>query len=161
LDARGAPIYAAPHRPITVRDITRHTAGLYGVADDTRILADLYRAADPSSNSNTLAEEARKLAALPLLYQPGTRWLYSQSVDLQALLVERLSGMPFDRYLEERIFRPLGMQHTRYVLRPEDRAHMAALYEWQEDGTMLRVPDAKALEFNARDWPLKPGSFGL
>ena len=161
LDANGAAIYEPAHRSITIRDITRHTAGFYGVADDTAAIASLYRAADPSDKSNTLAEEARKLAALPLLFQPGTRWLYGPSVDVQALLVERLSGMPFDRYLQQRIFQPLGMTHTGYVLRPQDRGRMAAAYEWHEDGSFSREPDDQAFEFNSRDWPLKPGSFGL
>jgi CubicO group peptidase (beta-lactamase class C family) len=161
LDAQGSPLYAAQRRPITVRDITRHTAGFYGEADGTAAIAALYRAADPVNEHNTLAEETRRLAALPLLYQPGTRWLYGPSVDLQARLVERLSGMPFDRYLGERIFAPLGMTHTRYVLRPGDRERLAAVYDRHEDGTLTREPDARALDFNLHDWPLKPGSFGL
>jgi CubicO group peptidase (beta-lactamase class C family) len=96
-----------------------------------------------------------------LLFQPGTRWLYGPAVDVQAMLVERLSGMPFDKYLEQKIFKPLGMKNTRYVIRPQDRARVAAVYVWHEDGSMTREPDETALEFNSRDWPLKPGSFGL
>jgi CubicO group peptidase (beta-lactamase class C family) len=53
------------------------------------------------------------------------------------------------------------MKNTGYVLRPKDRARMAAMYDWHEDGSLSRVPDAASLEFNGRDWPLKPGSFGL
>ncbi len=159
-DANGKAVHEPLRRPVTIRDLMRHTAGFYGEADHSA-LGDIYRAADPTNINNTLAAEARVLGSLPLLFQPGSRWLYGPSVDVQALLVERLSGMPFDRYLRQKIFEPLGMKNTRYTLRPQDRARIAALYEWHEDGSMSRVPDDKALEFNGRDWPLKPGSWGL
>jgi CubicO group peptidase (beta-lactamase class C family) len=160
IDPHGEVIYEPVRRPVTLRDITRHTAGFYSGTDHTP-LAEMVRAADPGSHTNTLADEAKKLGSLPLLFQPGTRWLYGPSVDVQAFLVERLSGMPFDQFLEQRIFKPLKMTHTGYVLHPEDRGRMAAMYDWHEDGTLSRVPDETALEFNSRDWPMKPGSYGL
>ncbi len=160
IDTHGDVIYEAPRRAVTIRDITRHTAGFYGGTDHS-VVGEIYRAADPGSANNTLEAEAKKLGSLPLLFQPGSRWLYGPSVDVQAFLVERLSGMPFDQYLERTIFKPLGMVNTRYVLRPQDRVNLAAMYEWHEDGTLTRVPDDAAFEFNSRNWPLKPGSFGL
>jgi CubicO group peptidase (beta-lactamase class C family) len=160
LDPHGEVVYQPVKRPVTVRDITRHTVGFYG-GNDHLPVGEIYRAADPTNITNTLAEESRKLGSLPLLFQPGTRWLYGPSVDVQAMLVERLSGMPFDKYLQQKIFKPLGMKNTRYVIRPQDRARVAAVYDWHEDGSMTREPDEAALEFNSRDWPLKPGSFGL
>ncbi len=160
IDPHGEVIYEALRRPLTIRDLTRHTAGFYAGIDHTPV-AEIYRAANPTDKTNTLAQEAKKLGSLPLLFQPGTRWLYGPSVDVQAYLVERLSGMPFDKYLESRIFKPLAMKNTRYVLRPQDHARIAAVYEWREDGSLTRDPDDLALEFNGRDWPLKPGSFGL
>jgi CubicO group peptidase (beta-lactamase class C family) len=160
IDAHGEVVYELPRRPVTIRDITRHTAGLYGGTDHVPV-GEIYRAADPTNPANTLAEEAKKLGSVPLLYQPGTRWLYGPSVDVQALLVERLSGMPFDQYLQQRIFTPLGMTSTRYVLQPEDWARLAAMYDWHEGGSLTREPDATAFEFNSRDWPAKPGSYGL
>jgi len=160
MNTRGEVVYEPVSRPVTIRDITRHTVGFYSGSDHTPV-AEIYRAGDPTNWRNTLTEEARKLGSLPLLFHPGTRWLYGPSVDVQALLVERLSGMPSDKYLEQKIFKPLGMKSTRYVLRPQDRARVAAMYDWHEDGSLTREPDEKALEFNGRDWPLKPGSFGL
>jgi CubicO group peptidase (beta-lactamase class C family) len=160
MDTHGEVLYEALRRPVTIRDITRHTAGFYAGTDNMAV-AEIYRAADPTDKSNTLAEEAKKLGSVPLLYQPGTRWLYSAAVDVQAFLVERLSGMPFDKYLEKNLFKPLGMRDTRYVLKAQDRARIAALYEWHQDGSLSRAPDAAAFEFNSRDWPLKPGSSGL
>ncbi len=161
-DAGGETRLAALRRPVTIRDITRHTAGFYSENDPTPTpLSDMFRAADPGTKTNTLAQEVKKLAALPLLFQPGSRWLYGPSADVQALLVERLSGIPFDRYLAQKIFKPLGMKDTRYVVRARDRARLAAMYDWHEDGSLSREPDAAAFEFNSRNWPLKPGSFGL
>jgi CubicO group peptidase (beta-lactamase class C family) len=160
MDARGAAVYEAPRRPVTIRDLTRHTAGFWGDADHSSLEA-IYRAAAPTNINHTLAAEAKALGAVPLLFQPGTRWLYGPSVDVQALLVERLSGMPFEQYLQRKIFEPLAMKNTRYTLRAQDRARIAAVYDWHEDGSLSRTPDAEALEFNSRDWPLKPGSWGL
>jgi CubicO group peptidase (beta-lactamase class C family) len=160
IDTHGEVVYEALRRPVTIRDITRHTAGFYNGMDHTPV-AEIYRAADPGDKANTLAQEVSKLASVPLLFQPGSRWLYGPSVDVQAYLVERLSGMPFDKYLEQAVFKPLGMKNTRYVLRPQDRARIAAMYDWHEDGSLTRVPDEQALEFNSRDWPMKPGSYGL
>ncbi|MGC1521386.1 MAG: serine hydrolase domain-containing protein [Steroidobacteraceae bacterium] len=160
MDTHGEVVYEPPRRAVTIRDLTRHTAGFYAGTDHTPV-GEIYRAADPTDKHHTLASEAKALGSLPLLFQPGTRWLYGPSVEVQAFLVERLSGMPLDRYLQQRIFKPLGMKDTRYVLRPRDRARIAAVYDRHPDGSLTRIPDDIALEFNGRDWPLKPGSYGL
>ncbi|AKC86925.1 beta-lactamase [Pseudoxanthomonas suwonensis] len=160
-DVKGRPILAAPPRPITVRDLMRHTAGFAGGGSEPGQFGDLYRKADLERIDITLAEASRRLASVPLLYPPGTRWLYSSAVDVQARLVEVLSGQPFDRYLQEHVFDPLRMGDTGYVLHDGDRGRIAALYTRSDDGVMTRVPDAKAFEFNRRDWPMKPGGWGL
>jgi CubicO group peptidase (beta-lactamase class C family) len=160
IDPHGDVIYEPLRRAVTIRDLTRHTTGFYNGMDHS-VLGEIVRAADPGNPGNTLAQEAKKLGSLPLLFQPGSRWLYGPSVDVQAYLVERLSGVPFDQYLAQTIFKPLGMTSTRYVLQPQDRARLAALYDWHEDGSLTRVPDEQAFGFNSRDWPMKPGSYGL
>jgi CubicO group peptidase (beta-lactamase class C family) len=162
-DANGQPKFEPPKRPITVRDILRHTAGFIRGADDSPV-GRLYREADIRGGFNhTLPQVSEKLAKVPLLYQPGTRWLYSDAVDIQAALTQKLSGVPFDEYLKLHIFRPLGMTSTRYTILPTDpdRAHLAALYTRNDDGTFTRQPDEEALRFNSANWPYKPGSFGL
>jgi len=160
-DVHGQPLLEAPHRPITIRDLMRHTAGFVGGGDDTGPVGALYRQADPDSLDHTLAEEVRRLATVPLLYQPGTRWLYSPAVEVQARLVEVLSGQPFDAYLQQHVFAPLKMKDTRYVVREADRGRLAALYRRSDDGAMTRIPDVEALKINGRDTALKPGSWGL
>jgi CubicO group peptidase (beta-lactamase class C family) len=161
-DADGRPKFEAPKRPITVRDILRHTAG-FAVADDSPVGA-LYRAANLTDGfRNPLPVVSQKLATVPLLYQPGTRWLYSDAVDIQAALTQKLSGVPFDKFLELHIFKPLGMTTTRYTILPTDpdRARLAAMYTRNPDGTFTRQTDEQAFGFNSADWPYKPGTFGL
>lgn len=72
---------------------------------------------DPENRSdeqgeNTLTQMAEKMGSLPLMFHPAEQWVYGPSVDVQAFLVERLSGQPFDQYLMENIFGPLGMKST-------------------------------------------------
>lgn len=152
----------APARLPTVGDILRHTAGFTGGDDGDRTpIGDRYRAAAPVSFGNTLEDLSLTLADIPLLYQPGTRWYYGPSVDVQARLVEVLSGRPYEEVLRERVLEPLAMDDTRYTLRPDQRPRMSALYERHPDGSFTRVPDAEAFAFNSREWPLKPGGWGL
>jgi CubicO group peptidase (beta-lactamase class C family) len=163
LDDNGQPKFEPPKRPITVRDILRHTAGFIGGPDDSPV-GRLYREADPRGGfANTLAQVSEKLAKVPLAYQPGTRWLYSDAVDIQAALLQKISGVPFDKYLELHIFKPLGMSSVRYTILPTDpdRPQLAALYTRNDDGTFTRQSDEEAYTFNSAPWPYKPGSFGL
>jgi CubicO group peptidase (beta-lactamase class C family) len=162
LDDQGQPKYEAPKRKITVYDILRHTAG-FTTGDQQGHTVEMYRQADPRALTNTLPQFAQKLGQVPLLYHPGTRWLYSDVVDVQAYLVEKISGVPFDRYLDLHILKPLGMTSTRYTILPTDadRPKLAAMYTRNEDGSFTRQNDEDAYRFNSAAWPLKPGSFGL
>ena len=103
VDGSGKMMVEPAKRPITIRDITRHTAG-FAVATDLPVLSDLVKEADASNPRNTLSEMAKKLARLPLQFHPGDQWAYGPSVDVQAYLVELISKKPFDQYLKENIF---------------------------------------------------------
>ena len=159
-DASGQPVTVPPKRAMTVRDLTRHTAGFATGGGDPGV-GPLYRAADPFDRNNTLTQMAERLGRVPLLSHPGERWAYGPAVDVQALIVERVSGMPFDRYLEQHIFRPLGMKDTRFAVREEDRPRFAALYQRGGGGTLSRAPDSTARAYNLGKWPLTPGGWGL
>jgi CubicO group peptidase (beta-lactamase class C family) len=116
-------------RPITIRDLLTHTAGLtYDFLDDSPVGA-LYRqarlAADPDRSLEAMIAE---LARLPLAYQPGARWHYSLAIDVVAHLVEVLSGRPLQDVLQERLFAPLGMADTGFSVRPDRRDRVAAMY---------------------------------
>ena len=160
LDNNGQPILEPAKRPITIRDITRHTAGFASNANVPG-LEKLLKETNPMALENTLSEMAQKLAGLPLVFHPGEQWAYGPSVDVQAYLVERLSGKPFDQYLKEEILEPLGMTHTHYVIPEADQSKLAALYFRNSDGKLNRIPDEEANAFNTQDWPMKPGGWGL
>ncbi len=159
VDSSGAIVLEAAKRPITIRDLTRHTAG-FATSTELPGLKELVKKVDPMNPNNTLEGMAKKLATLPLLFQPGEQWSYGPSVDVQAYLVERISGKPFDQYLRETIFDPLGMADTRYVVVPMDRIRLAGMYKKSADGQLTRVADDDNT-FNIKDYPLKPGGYGL
>ena len=159
VDASGNLILEPAKRPITIRDITRHTAG-FAVGTELPGLKELVQKTDPMNFNNTLSEMAKKLASLPLQFQPGDQWAYGSSVDVQAYLVERLSDKPFDQYIQETILKPLGMTNTRYMVPEGDRKRFAVQYRAGDDGKLSPVPDGQNA-FNVKDWPLKPGGFGL
>lgn len=161
LDAAGHPRFEAPHREVTIRDLMRHTAGFTSGENDTSPVGEMFRKADPLALENTLAQMAQKLGQLPLLYQPGTRWLYSPAVDVQAFLVERLSGERFDEYLRKYIFEPLRMSDTRYVVSVEDRERLAVVYVRSDEGAFSPLTEGAVVRVNEEGTPLKPGGWGL
>lgn len=156
-DASGKIQWVAPKRPITIRDLTRHTAGFANGGHED--LGAMVQATDVMNKQNTLEQMAKKLATLPLAFHPGEEWSYGICVDVQAFLVERLSGKPFDQYVKENILSPLAMSSTGYV--PVDMKRLAANYVRGEDGQLSRTPDSVANAFNGQSWPLKPGGYGL
>ena len=147
-DAKGGVRSAV--RPILVRDILRHTAGFsYGWGDSPADAA--FRSADPLNLKNDLAEFGRRIATAPLLYDPGEQWSYSAAVDVQALLVEKLSGQPFETYVRAHILDPLGMKETAWTQPESAFARLAATYNKGADGKLARQADAetRAMNFDA------------
>jgi CubicO group peptidase (beta-lactamase class C family) len=125
-------------RPVTIRDLLRHTSGLtYGFFGNTYV-DSLYRQAGVLSRDSTLAQMVTTLASLPLLYEPGTRWHYSVSTDVLARLVEVVSGMPLDQFFDERILDPLGMYDTEFYVDETRRDRFARMY--RHDGNDNLVP---------------------
>lgn len=160
LDASGKVKTEAPKRPMTIRDLTRHTAGFYN-GGDTPALKPLHEAAGVRAVDHTLTELAEKLASVPLLFHPGEQWEYGPSVDLQALLVERISGQPFDEYLREHVLDPLGMTETRYFIPETDRHRLSSVYSRADDGTLTQMANEEAHAFNINEQILTPGGWGL
>src|SRR5579864_2579036 len=112
----------APARPMTVQDLLRHTSGLVYGPFGNSLVHQAYNQANLFDNGQTLAEFVTKLSKLPLAHQPGTVWEYGMSVDVLGRIVEVISGMPFDRFLEERITKPLKMVDTAFYLNPAQAA---------------------------------------
>ena len=121
----------AATRGITIKDLLRHTSGLTDGNGDTPV-DKLYRDADVRSRDHTNADLVAKLAKLPLLHQPGTRWHYGLSTDVLGRLVEVVSGKGLGAFLAERIFRPLGMDNTAFSLSASKVARAAQ--PWQRPG---------------------------
>jgi CubicO group peptidase (beta-lactamase class C family) len=118
-----------PSREMSVRDLLMHTSGLIA-RDSPLAVGELYRRAGfagPDSNF-TLAEMVHRLGRIPLQTDPGAQWIYGISTDLVGYLCEVISGMPFDRYLEERILGPLGMVDTGFSVPAAEVDRFAALY---------------------------------
>jgi CubicO group peptidase (beta-lactamase class C family) len=158
--ADGKPALRDPARPIAIRDILRHTAGLsYGMRDTA---ADkIFREVDPLALTNSLDEFGDKLASVPLLFDPGAEWSYSTGVDVQALLVEHLTGEKFEPYVRRTILEPLGMKDTAWTQPPERLARFAATYMQAAGGKLDRVPDEKARALNFGPRKLTMGGAGL
>lgn len=103
----------------------------------------------------TLAERVDRVAALPLFEPPGERWRYGGSADVLARVVEVASGLPWDVFLERRIFAPLGMGETAFLPPPEERGPLARVYTQDEHGDLVLAPREAA----PLDWT--PGGGGL
>jgi CubicO group peptidase (beta-lactamase class C family) len=114
-------------REITIQDLLRHTSGItYGAGNsaaerlyvENGIGLTLGGKGNPMASSMTDQQVVEKIAQLPLMFQPGTSWEYGRSIDVLGALVEKVSGMRLDRFFEERIFKPLGMNDTAFNLPP-------------------------------------------
>jgi CubicO group peptidase (beta-lactamase class C family) len=160
VDPDGKMILVNPERQMTIRDLTRHTAG-FGSSTDDPVLGRLINEADALNTGNTLTVMAQKLGSVPLWFHPGSKWEYGPSVDVQAFLVERISKMAFDEYLKKNVLDPLGMTETRYLVPEVDRKRFAASYNRSDKGVLTRMPDDAAHAYNIKDWPLKRGGAGL
>ncbi len=117
-----------PGRQPTIRDLLTHTAGFtYGVFGNTEV-DQQYREAGLLTSNPDLKDFVTKLGQIPLQYDPGTRWHYSVSVDIQGRLVEVLSSMSFGEFLENRLFGPLDMDDTSFVVPAVKLDRLAQLY---------------------------------
>ncbi len=146
LDAGGHPHLVAPKRPITILDVLRHTAGFtYGYFGDTPVDRMYHAAGVDYAKVDSLGQLIERLAQQPLLYQPGERWEYSFAHDVQAYLVETLSGEPFDAYCQRVIFGPLGMHDTVFGVPAARAARFAGSYAPQPDGSLAPLAGADDL----------------
>ncbi len=158
----GTPALRDPKRKVTVRDVLRHTAGFtYGTEGEPKNAADrVWAELQPLSSTNTLAQFSQKMAQVPLLYDPGTHWSYSAGVDVQARLVEVLSGQPFADYVAQAIFQPLGMEDSGWKRSAADRARLARIYEGK-NGALVPWPEEWLIDANFIGRPMTMGGSGI
>ncbi|MFL6735092.1 MAG: serine hydrolase domain-containing protein [Sphingomicrobium sp.] len=160
MDAMGKPIVKSPARPILIRDILRHTAGFgYGPGDSYP--EQQWAKLDPLAIDHDLTEFGRRIAAVPLLYEPGREWRYSAGVDVQALLVEKLTGMKFEEYVRSHVLEPLKMKDTAWTQPEAKFARLAASYTKGPDGKLKRETDEETRKLNFSNRKLTMGGAGL
>jgi CubicO group peptidase (beta-lactamase class C family) len=143
--ATGKPMLSleAPEQPMTVQDLLRHTSGIVYGPFGNKLVHQAYNQANLFDNGRTLAEFVTKISKLPLAHQPGTVWEYGMSVDVLGRIVEVVSGIPFDRFLEERITKPLGMADTAFYVSAAQAPRVA---EPQVDPATGKRPQFGAVE---------------
>ena len=134
--------------PITVRHLLTHTSGLTYHWNSR--LGKQYREAGMGhgilQQEGTIGDAVKRLASLPLLFQPGDAWEYSASDDVLGYLVEVVSGMPLDRFLQERIFSPLGMKDTGFYLPQEKAARLATAYTYYPEKGLQPFRDQQTID---------------
>ncbi len=145
--------------PITMQQLLTHTAGFsYGFDPDDPV-DQLYREA-ATLGAADLDEFAEKLGTLPLKYHPGSQWHYSVAVDVTGLIVERLSGQPFDEYLQEHLFDPLGMTDTFFSVPEEKWDRFLPNHTWDGEVKTLKTLGPNSYD-RFRDVTLHSGGGGL
>ncbi|MFO7924494.1 MAG: serine hydrolase domain-containing protein, partial [Bacteroidales bacterium] len=143
-------------REITIRHLLTHTSGLgYGIIDGDDRFRMIYRKAgiiDLFTTDNiTIGENVRRLAGLPLHHHPGEKYTYSEGLDVLGYFIEVISGMPFDRFLRERIFDTLGMDDTWFYLPEEKTARLVPVQEKSESGEWVHYSS----DYYDPDYPVK------
>lgn len=146
-DGSGQPLLRVPDRPILVRDILRHTAG-FGYGPGESYPEKEWARLDPLGRGHDLAEFGSRLAQIPLLFDPGREWRYSAAVDVQALLVEKLTGIPFETYVRRQIFEPLGMKDSAWTQSIDRLPRLAAMYEKDASGKLQRASEHEQRSLN-------------
>ena len=128
-------------KEITIKHLLMHTAGFtYGWGN--KPVDERYKKLKIFESGATLLDMVKKLGDIPLVHEPGERWTYGVSVDVLGYLVEVVSGMPFEEFLQTRLFVPLGMVDTGFSVPPEKVDRFAALYRPDKEGGLERVGDA-------------------
>jgi CubicO group peptidase (beta-lactamase class C family) len=137
------------YRPITVRDLLMHTSGICYRFTDRPYIGRLFAESNicdgltPSEFS--LAENVRRIAALPLYHQPGTGWEYGLNTDVLGRLVEVVSGQSLGDFAGRQIFGPLKMNDTSFLLPEARRDRLTALYEAGADNKIKRSADGRTV----------------
>ncbi len=144
----GKPYTIPANQPITIRHLLTHTSGItYNWDAD---LGAMYKEANVASGilpfDGTIGESVKRLAKLPLLFNPGERWNYGLNIDVLGYLVEVISGKPLDQFFKERIFEPLGMKDTFFYV-PQDKVdRLATAYTLYDGKGLARFPDTPITE---------------
>lgn len=152
--------YVAAETEMTMHHLLTHTAGFsYGFTPDNPV--DLAYQKAKVFETRDLDEFVERLATLPLMYEPGVRWHYSVAVDVTGLVVQRISGMGFDAFLRARIFEPLDMPDTFFVVPEEKRDRFLPNHAWNAEANSLVPFEDPGFNPGAPDLTFFSGGGGL
>lgn len=145
----GSALLAVPETPPTLEHLMTHQAGFsYGFTDEPVDRA-FHAARVPIIPHDITAEDyLARLARVPLAFEPGTGWRYSLAMDVQGIIVERLSGMRLRDFMLERIFKPLGMVDTDFFVPAAKRDRFAALYTLAGDALVEMTAESDSLDYD-------------
>ncbi|MGI4733166.1 MAG: serine hydrolase domain-containing protein [Janthinobacterium lividum] len=160
-------------RPITIRELLTHTAGLgYSIVTKGPLLHEYERlgivpfetdvgteAKARPTRPATLAEFADRVATLPLIAEPGTKWSYSIGLDVMGAVIERVSGMPFDAFVQARLFGPLRMNDSWWQVPAEAAPRLATAYAYLGDARSVLDPGPTSVFLGRPSFPY--GGAGL
>jgi CubicO group peptidase (beta-lactamase class C family) len=158
-------------RPINIRDLLTHTAGISYGTDAS--VASQYEAKGlgpaagygwfTADKDEPICVTMERLGTLPFVAQPGEAWVYGYNTDILGCVVEKVSGTPLDEFIRTRITAPLGMKDTQFFLPPAQRSRLAAVYSSGSDGSITRAPDGPRGQGAYVDGPRKSfaGGAGL
>jgi len=139
LDKNGTMVLEDMKRPPTMREIMSHTAGFgYGLGDEHPV-DKLYREKQVLGSTG-LKQMIDRTATIPLMFQPGTNWSYSSSVDIQGYIVEKLTGQTLGQFMDQRIFKPLKMNDTAFSTGAAKANRLAAVYVFDKEKGKIVVP---------------------
>lgn len=135
-------------RPMTIRDLLTHQAGLsYGFSCRTNVDAAYRQLRLDGHSGLTLDDLIDELSRLPLEFSPGSAWNYSLATDVCGYLIQQLSGMPLDEYFAAHILQPLGMDDTFFNVPADKLSRFAACYQYQEGDTFSLQDDPQSSHF--------------
>ena len=149
-----------PNRPVIIRDLLTHTSGFsYGIFGNSPV-DSLYWKARPlqAQNFDDLLE---RMASLPLMNEPGEKFLYGVSTDVLGVLIERVSGVPFFTYLDEKIFQPLGMKNTRFSVDQSELSRFSVNYRWNRQGDLVVADSGRTSQYMTPRAGYNSGGGGL
>ena len=168
---RGAVTQVPARRPITIRDLLTHTAGILYGTDPS--VAAMYEAKGlgpaagfgwyTADKDEPVCDTMERLGTLPFVAQPGDAWVYGYNTDVLGCIVEKASGMPLDAYSAIALTVPLGMKDTQFFLPAAQKDRLAAVYSSGPDGKFVRAPEGPRGQGHYVDGPRRSfaGGAGL
>ena len=151
----------AAKQPIRIIDVLRHTTGFgYGWGNPSNYVDSLYKVAGNRADFENNRAFLKGLSKLPLYHQPGEAWRYSVSTDVAGGLLEILSGQALDKFLEERILKPLGMNDTHFEVPDDKDDRFLTNYTHDKDGS-LKVIDHPSMSKYCKEVTMFSGGGGL